>query len=620
MKNNFIKWFKDNYIFLVLLVLLALLANLFLYQFYRQERYIYFWDWSAYQSHFIFMVGKLRLGIIPALGALLYSIAFTEYSLLAPLMISPLGLIFGTGRTVFLFSILNVFALPAAFLIGMVFARLTGATGKKKWLSVLIPMAITLLTPQFWIPLLLGFFDVATLIGIVCIWLILSSDQEKRTWQKAAGVGLLLTLLIFTRRWFGYWSFCFFPAIFLQWLYCKIKKQKPFWELKIIIVCGLISAGFLLIFGAPIAKQMLTDNYASMFSAFKGGNSTWQVILQAAYHYGWLALLFAVAGFFWALKDFKVRPVAQIIGLQTLITLLLFARVQLIDLHHHYQFMVAIILFESLFIFYLWSSKIRRLWKVFLSFLFVVILLLNFLQALVPQFKFSFRPLHLMAAAQHYPLIRNDQSQIAALVAYLNQIMPQGSQLYVDSSSLILNDDVIRNSCRYLNLPQTRICNNIIFASNVDLRDGLPRQLPNADFILVPSPAQTHLRPIDQRVIWILANQLMDKNSLGSAYTVLPEQFTLDGGVNVKVLKRTKPLTSAELQSLSNLFLSFYPGRIDLFQIAPMSEAAGMPSNNHLTIIQKVKAELKQIFGTGDIKSYFRQKLGGSDITGETVY
>src|ERR1039458_5335130 len=171
MKNQFFKWYQKNYVFLILLVLLILFANLFLYQFYHQERYIYFWDWSAYQSHFIFIVGKLHQGIFPALGALFYSIAFTEYSLLAPLIISPLGLIFGTGRVVFLFSILNMFALPAAFLIGLISARLTGAEGKQKWLFALLPMAITLLTPQFWIPLLLGFFDVITLIWIGCIWL-----------------------------------------------------------------------------------------------------------------------------------------------------------------------------------------------------------------------------------------------------------------------------------------------------------------------------------------------------------------------------------------------------------------------------------------------------------------
>lgn len=622
-QNNFKKqsviWLKENKYFLVVLALLILCSNLFLYQFYRQEKYIYFWDWSAYQNHFIFIVAKLHLGVFPALGALLYSIAFTEYSLLAPFIISLLGIIFGTSRAVFLFSILNVFALPASFLIGLVFAKLTDAKGKRKWLFTLMPMAIILLTPQFWIPLLLGFFDVITLVWIACVWLILSSDQEKRTWQKAAGVGLLLTLLIFTRRWFGYWSFSFFPAIFLQWLHCKVKKQKLFWELKTIVVCGLTSAAFLLIFGAPIAKQMLTDNYANMFSAFKGGNSTWQVILAAVYHYGWLTMLFAGAGFFWALKDSKVRPVAQIIGLQTLITLLLFARVQLIDLHHHYQFLIAAVLFESLFIFYLWQKQIRRSWKILITLLFAIILLTNFFQALIPQLKLNFRPWHLMANAEHYPLIRNDQAQISSLVKYLDQTMPQGTTLYVDASSLVLNDDVIRNSCRYLSLPQIRVCNNIIFASNVDLRDGLPRQFPNADFILVPSPAQTHLRPIDQRVIWVLGQQLMDKNSIGAAYTTLPVKFTLDGGVIVNILKRNRPLTPDELQNLSNLFLVFYPSRTDLFQIMPNPQTPGTAQGS-ATLAQKIKSGLKKILGTDDIKVYFRQKLGGSDVTGETSY
>lgn len=619
MKDKIISWCRDNYIFLILLALLIFLANLFLYQFYRQERYIYFWDWSAYQSHFIFAVGKLRLGIFPALGALLYSIAFTEYSLLAPFIISPLGIIFGTGRAVFLFSVLNIFALPAGFLLGLVFARLIGATGKRKWLFVLLPMGILFLTPQFWIPLLLGFFDVATVIGIALIWLLLASDQNIKTLQKAACVGLLLTLLIFTRRWFGYWSFSFFPAIFIQWLYSKIKKQKPFWELKTIFICGLFSAGFLFIFGAPIAKQMLTDNYASMFQAFKGGNSTWQVILAAAYHFGWLILLFSAAGFIWSTSQPRLRDFTKIVFLQTLIALLLFARVQLIDLHHYYQFIPVVVLFESLFIFYFWQTQIKKFWKILVSVLFTAILFFNFAQALIPQFNLNFNPLHLTANARHFPLIRNDQVQIASLMTYLDQTMAPGTTLYVDSSSLILNDDVVRNSCRYLNLPEIRVCNNIIFASNVDLRDGFPRQFINADYILVPNPPQIHLRPVDQRVIWVLEEKLLDQNSIGSAYSALSKEFILDGGVKVKILKRIRALTPSELDNLSKTFLEFYPTRADLFQIQQPSLLQNSQAGS-LTFIQKIKASLKKIIGTNDIKSYFREKLGGSDITGETVY
>lgn len=619
-QHHFKNWIKDNYIFLAVLVLLIGGANLFLYQFYRQERFIYFWDWSAYHNHFIFTVGKLRDGIFPALGAAFYSIAFTQYSLLAPLIIAPLGLMFGTGRAVFLFSVLNVFALPAAFLLGLVFARLTGASGKKKWLAALMPMAIILLAPQFWVPLLLGFFDVAALIAIAGIWLLLSSDQTKKTAQKAIGLGILLTLLIFTRRWLAYWSFSFFPAIFLAWLYSKIKKQKPFWDIKNIFICGLASSFFLLAFGAPVAKQMLTDNYASMFQAFKAGNSTWQVILAAAYHFGWITLLFSAAGLVLALKNTKTRGVTQIIFLQSLIALLLFARVQLIDLHHYYQFIPVAVLFESLFIFYVWQAEIKIFWKIFLTSFFVSVSLLNFLQGLIPEFKFIVRPAHLMAGAQHYPLQRNDQTQIAALLSYLDKTMPQGAKLYVDASSVVLNDDVVRNSCRYFKLDYVRICDNIIPANNVDLRDGFPRQFLQTDFVLVADPPQTHLLPNDQRVVWVLQEKLLDKNSIGSAYQILPKQFTLDGGVMVKILKKTRNLTASELQNLSDIFLGFYPNRQDLFQIQPLVQTSPQSAAQPLTTLGKLKQKIKNLLGTNEIRAYFRQKLGGSDITGETAY
>src|SRR5215831_19329629 len=51
----------------ILLLVLIILANFFLYQFYRQEKYVYFWDWTYYESTFAFMAAQFHLGLYYAL-------------------------------------------------------------------------------------------------------------------------------------------------------------------------------------------------------------------------------------------------------------------------------------------------------------------------------------------------------------------------------------------------------------------------------------------------------------------------------------------------------------------------------------------------------------------------
>lgn len=570
-KESVLGWCKKNYIFLIGLLVLWVAANLFLYQFYHHENYVYFWDWSFYQSRFAFIVGKFHEGFLAPIKTLVYSIAFTEQSLIAPFIIAPFGLLFGTGRSVFLFSVLNVFALPTALMISVVFMRLTTPQNNKKWGYALIPLTIALLTPQFWIPITLGFYDVSTLIVVCVIWLLLLSDWSNKPKIKATFTGILLTTLIFIRRWYGYWVFSFFPAVGLEWLVAKAKKRKPFLNLKLIFICGISAFLFFLLVGAPIMYEIVKNNYAEMFSAFKHGDSTLQVMLEAVIHYGWFSIIFAVAGFILAIKNNNAKSFLNIIGVQTLLTLYLFSRVQRVDQHHHYQFMIVIILFQALFLLYLWRSELSKVGKYLLTTLFCLVTLVNFTQALIPQFSIlRWQTAHLFAGAQHYPLVRHDTKTIENLMSYLNQNASSNSTIYVAASSLILNDDILKNSCYYLsfNLP---VCQRVLQNSSVDLRDGFPQQFLRADYVVVGDPIQYHLRPQDQRVVGVLADEIINKNNIGNAFELMPQKFTLDNGVEVKIYKKDRNFTPQELQNLKATFLTYYPGENSLFNI-PLSD------------------------------------------------
>jgi hypothetical protein len=565
------EWLHKNYLFVIFVVLMAIAANLFLYQFYHSERFVYFWDSSFYEFRFAYITNKFRLnfGAFRALRSLLGSIAFTDHSLIAPFVITPLGLLFGTGRKVFLFSVLNVFGLPAALSLGVVFLRLIDNKKDYQWLPALLPVSLMLFAPQFWIPITLGFYDISTLIVVCALWLILLSNWQNKSIAKAILMGTLLALLVLIRRWFAYWAVSLFPALFIIWLFRKATNQQILFGFKLILICGIAAGLVFITFAAPVAYQMLTNNYGDMFSAYKLGLPTSGIMLNALEHYGWISILFAGAGYIFALKDNRTKLFSQIIGLQSLIALFLFARVQRVAEHHQYQLLIVIILFQSLFLFCLWKTQTSAPLKWLMSGVFVITALMNFLQGLVPQFDLHVQYASLFAEAKHYPLTRSDSQQIKQLIYYLDKETLETFKIYVAASSATFNDDILRNACLYLQLPNSNPCSRILDGYHVDLvdlRDGFPQQLLQADFMVVGDPVQYHLNPRDQSVVGIPALMLLENEGIGKAYQQLPQKFVLENGVVVKIFKKIRNPKPEEKQLLNREFVKLYPRRESLFQ------------------------------------------------------
>ena len=96
------------------------------------------------------------------------------------------------------------------------------------------------------------------------------------------------------------------------------------------------------------------------------------------------------------------------------------------------------------------------------------------------------------------------------MVDELQQLSQDGRSIYVLASSEILNDDIIRQASLpdQMNYPYTLEKSN-----HVDLRDGFPTQFFTSSIVLVASPAQHHLRPQDQQVIGVLAEEMSRESS-----------------------------------------------------------------------------------------------------------
>ena len=90
-----------------------------------------------------------------------------------------------------------------------------------------------------------------------------------------------------------------------------------------------------------------------------------------------------------------------------------------------------------------------------------------------------------------------------------------------------------------------------------------------ARYVVLTIPTAYHLAPQDQRVIGVLADQLVNDEGIGRFYEKMNFAFRLEDGSSVVIYKKVRPLDPADVKSLSDKFLEFYPNYKELFVISP---------------------------------------------------
>src|SRR5262245_38826641 len=88
-----------------------------------------------------------------------------------------------------------------------------------------------------------------------------------------------------------------------------------------------------------------------------------------------------------------------------------------------------------------------------------------------------------------------------------------------------------QKSIRKRRAPRNRykdLSKRILTTRDVDKRDGFPRALLTAKYVIVASPIQYHVSPRDQRVVGIPEQLILDGRNIGASFVKLLYQFNLD--------------------------------------------------------------------------------------------
>ena len=105
------------------------------------------------------------------------------------------------------------------------------------------------------------------------------------------------------------------------------------------------------------------------------------------------------------------------------------------------------------------------------------------------------------------------------------------------------------------------------YHGTVDKRDAFNWNTAQADYLIVGDPVQTHLGEENQQVMALLAHDVLEGIGPGTAYEALPETFSLENGVTVRLYRRTRAWTAGDYCSISDRLTALYPDYAGLYAV-----------------------------------------------------
>ncbi|HEY8562270.1 MAG TPA: hypothetical protein VIL74_17980 [Pyrinomonadaceae bacterium] len=551
----------------------------FVVGFVARERFIYFWDYWTYYHLFADLGRKFADQPLKALDSINVSMRKSEYNNTGVVPLMPFYFIFGAGRAAYVAAVAVVYGFSTIVFFPALLKKITGFDGGARRIEKLLFFALAIallgLLPQFWIPVLLGYYDVG---GVGLIFLILyfyfRKGWREQTTKNLIVIGLTVFALVIFRRWYAYWPVGFFAALAAREIFSFLAGGRDLKNLKTglknILIAGAASALVYFALATQIAVRMLKTDYGVIYSAYRSNAGVFEDLSKLYGYFGTFTMLLALGGAARMLASKALRARALFLGVLFAVTFYSFTRTQDMDFHHYYWALSILIIFAAVFA----VETFRRLESLKSQTALVSVLLLlsaaNFATVFSGKAGTFLSPVEfLFSKARLAPKVRNDLDELHRLLRTLDELTRARRQMiYVLSSSTSLNSSILIVGCEQFEPELLLLKERIFYGHDVDKRDGFPFQLYEADFVVVADPPGYHLRPGDQKIVGVLAEQFIKGQTVGGAFKKLPAEFTLDDASKVFIYQKERKYTADELMSVSRMFTGFYPEQRAKFEIS----------------------------------------------------
>ena len=522
------------------LVFIFICMNLVTALYVFTSRTVYVWDNAGYWAIARTLAGETfdRDHILRILETTLS----LDYNHLLAFPISLIMRLFGESRTVFIFSLVNLYLYPALW-------GLTSMANGKRWSGVVLCGLFPMLTYTA----LVGFVDVVCCAMGIWAYIIYTSDRPAVSRGVLAGALLIFSLLC--RRYFIFFGASFGVAAFLV----KLCFQRREWKDFIALACSSVICALSFALNFLIDRVMGPD-YGDIYSAY--GLGLYSDFLFFCRYFGLVLITLFLAATFVNLAKPEDRP-KMLLGLvQGIICFLVFVSVQTHGQQHLLLYLPALA--------FLALNALSSAPQYMSSFLAMAIAVYCFFPKVQPATVLDIRSPDLFPSFHFYGPKRYDIDELLALADYVDGLSARRKEpvtATVLASSFALNTETVSSLRVSLGLPEPDVKTSIMFHGTVDKRDEFNWNTAFSDYLIVGDPVQTHLGEENQEVMALLVRHILNGTGPGKAYHELPQTFQVGGDITVRIYRRTRDWTMDEYHAISDPLQKMYPKYAELYAI-----------------------------------------------------
>ena len=455
------------------------------------------------------------------------------FSILPTLLVLLAGLVLKAGQMLRVKNRFWYFLMGLGWCITYPWLRMSAMLGQPDWFGLIFAFSILLLTLDF-------------------------------RFEKLDPVRFILLFsataaIILSRRWYLYFVVGYYFSYALLVLVSSIRtaraghKHPAFVQLRNLMLFGLVSLAAMVVLLWPIVRHILGFDYADRYSYYNGGGMVTEIYQQYT-RMGLMNLVLIGMGLWYSLKTRKMPALPCLAGLEILLSMLLFTRVQTTGSQHMLLFLPGWFLLFLLGAAALAEGITRRRNLKIGFWLFTIVFATSvrcspLTLAALPDFLIGRTVLSAspqesardFAAIDDLTYDRKDLPQIQAIAKWIDTHCAEGEISYMIPHNMLYCPDHFKNCL----LPETPINAKLAFGFSVPGVHAFPMQFFEAKYVLTADPfPMAHVNDPENEMSHKLNDLFL---AVRDQYFKQVETFDMGNGTTFTIWERTAAPTRAEV-------------------------------------------------------------------------
>ena len=543
-------------------VIIGFWAAALLYFYWAETRrsFIYIWDYVNYISKQYGAEAAFAQTPMTGFHYIFDSLA-EDYTNFITLFIEfPFCLTDRTGDSFAICQVFSIVPMLLLLLAGLVVKVGQMLQVKNRFWFFLIGLSWTFTYPWLRMSAVLSQPDWFGLIFAFSILLLtLDFRFEKLDFPRFGLLFLSTAAIILSRRWYLYFvvGYYFAYAVLVLVSSARIakvgRKQEALLQVRNLILFGLMSMVAMVILLWPLVSRILGYNYSDRYSYYNGGGFAAEISLQF-WRMGLLNLVLIGLGLWFCFKRRKMPALPCLAGLEILLGMLLFTRIQNTGSHQMLLFLPGWFLLFLLGAAALAEDITRRrnlkiAYWVFTLMFATSVRCSPLTTIALPDIVIDNFPL---ASTKEFVRLdgliydRKDLPQIQAIAKWIDSHCADGEVTYMIPHDMLYCSDHFKNCF----LPETPINSKLSFGFSVPGTHDFPMQFFEAKYVITADPfPQTYVG--NGEMSHKLNEQFL---AVRDEYFALEETFDMGNGTTFTIWRRTVAPSRAEVEYYLSAF------------------------------------------------------------------